>query len=58
MGKKRIMMDCFKGGKKVAEADVTNYTLKEAKKLIVIQVKHLKRTLEVRLEDFNKKEDN
>ena len=58
MGKMRIMLDCFKDGKKVAEADVTNYTLKEAKKLIVIQVKHLKRTLEVRLEDFNKKEDN
>ena len=58
MGKMRIMLDCFKDGKKVAEADVTGYTLEEAKKLIVIQVKHLKRTLEVRLEGFNKKEDN
>ena len=58
MGKKRIMLDCFKDGKKVAEADVTNYTMVEAGDLLRIQIGDLGRTVKIRTEDFNKKEDN
>lgn len=46
--KQTLMLDLFEDGKKVAEEDITRYTVKQLADLLLIQIEFYNRTWEYR----------
>ena len=46
----KVYLDMYKDGKKVAEADVTKYTLDQIKHLTAIEVEEMGREVKIRRE--------